>query len=174
MSALRKWAWVIGGGIAAMALAFGGPMGCSDSDDDDDGAGTTTVVVTNEVTGVVTTNVVVVDDDDDVAPPADSGILNVEGTWIGNFQTDIGTGQLRVQLQQQAETIIGQFAMNTGGDDMTGNAAGSIDGDRLVVMLTVPSTGQWIELDGNVNAGSTDYQGHLTGDWGQGQFALQK
>jgi hypothetical protein len=30
MSALRKWAWVIGGGIAAMALAFGGPLGCSD------------------------------------------------------------------------------------------------------------------------------------------------
>jgi len=173
MSALRKWAWMIGGGIAAMALAFGGPMGCSDSDDDDD-AGTTTVVVTNEVTGVVTTNVVVVDDDDDVAPPAGSNVLNVEGTWIGNFQTDIGQGQFRVQMQQQEETIIGQFAMNTGGDDIVGNVAGSIDGDHLTVMLTVPATGQWIELDGNVNAGANDYQGHLTGDWSQGQFALHK
>ena len=117
MSALRKWAWVIGGGIAAMALAFGGPMGCSDSDDDDDGAGTTTVVVTNEVTGVVTTNVVVVDDDDDVAPPADSGILNVEGTWIGNFQTDIGTGQSRCIVNAVADhhhplALVLEFADN--------------------------------------------------------------
>ena len=120
MSALRKWAWVIGGGIAAMALAFGGPMGCSDSDDDDDGAGTTTVVVTNEVTGVVTTNVIMVDDDDDVAPPADSGILNVEGTWIGNFQTDIGTGQLRVQMQQQEECRQRRLAvLATIGNDRT-------------------------------------------------------
>ena len=171
MSALRKWAWVIGGGIAAMALAFGGPMGCSDDDDDDD-AGTTTVVVTNEVTGVVTTNVVVVADDD-VAPPAGTSYLNVAGTWTGNFQTDGGQGQIQMELLQQEDTIIGQVRINTGGDDLIGNVAGSIDGDRLVVMLTF-SDGRWIELDGNVNAGATDYQGYLTGDWGQGQFALHK
>jgi len=171
MSALRKWAWLIGGGIAAVALVWGGPVGCSDSDDDDDPA-TTTVVVTNATTGVVTTNVVVVDDDD-VAPPAGTSYLNVAGTWTGNFQTDEGQGQIQAQLLQQEDTLIGQVRINTGGDDVTGNVAGSIDGDHLVLMLTFAG-GQWIELDGHANAGATDYNGNLTGDWGQGQFALHK
>ncbi len=171
MSRQRKRFWLAGIVMVAAAMACMGPMGCSGDDDDDDGGGggTSVVVVTNETTGVVVTNIVVVPE----TPPPGASVLNVAGTWIGNFQTDGGEGQLALYLTQSDLAIFGTFAMNTGGADNTGDVAGSIDGDHLTVML-IDGGGNWMELDGYVNAGATDYNGNLTGDWGQGQFALDK
>jgi hypothetical protein len=175
MSTSRKWIWLAG--IVTVALACTGPIGCGGGDDgdgDSDGGsvvgGTTTVVVTNTVTGTTVTNVVVVTN----APPAVPSGLNVVGTWTGNFQTDVGEGQLQMQLQQQGTTIRGQGRLNTGGADQVGNVTGSISGDHMVLSLTVTASGDSMSLDGHVNSGATSYVGNLDGDWGQGQFSLHK
>ena len=172
MNEERKWFGLVTCGIVALAVAVAGPLGCSDDDDDDGGgANTTVVVVTNQVDGTVVTNVVVVTN----APPAaDPQVLNVAGTWTGNFQTDIGQGQLQVQLVQAGSDLVGQFRINTGGPDQVGNATGNVSGDRVVLMLDVTANDRWMELDGNANASATIYNGNLTGFYGQGQFALSK
>ena len=168
MSTNGRWIWLVG--IAALALAFGGPMGCGGGDDDNDGDGpgttTTTVVVTNTVNGTTVTNTVVVTNT--------QAVLNVAGVWTGNFQTDVGEGQLQLDLDQNGTAIIGQFRIGTGGADQVGNASGSISGDRLVVMLDVTANDRWMELDGHANASATRYIGNLTGFYGQGQFDLHK
>ncbi len=168
----KSWAWLGLVGAVVLALAAGGPIGCGGGDDDDDaagGGGTTTIVVTNVVNGTTVTNTVVVTN-----VPAGSSILNVVGTWTGNFETDVGTGQLQLQLLQDETTIIGQFRLNTGGADQVGNLSGDIDGDHLVLGLVVTASGLQMELDGHVNAGATSYIGNLSGDWSDGQFALHK
>ena len=159
-----SWAWLGLAGAVVVALAVGGPIGCGGGDDSSDNGSTTVIVVTNIVNGtpVVVTNVV-------AATP-----LNVVGTWTGNFETDIGTGQLKLQLLQDDTTIIGQFRLNTGGADEVGNLTGSIDGDRLRLTLIVTASGNEMDLDGNVNAGATSYIGTLAGDWSDGQFSLHK
>lgn len=168
----KSGAWLGLVGAVVLALAVCGPIGCGGGDDDDDaagGGGTTTIVVTNVVNGTTVTNTVVVTN-----VPAGSSILNVVGTWTGNFETDVGTGQLQLQLLQDETTIIGQFRLNTGGADQVGNLSGDIDGDHVVLGLVVTASGLQMELDGHVNAGATSFIGNLSGDWSDGQFALHK
>lgn len=173
--------WWLGIALTVAALALAGPAGCDDDDDDDGGTTTTTVVVTNQVDGTVVTNVVVVTnapaaDDlppaEEEAPPA--AVLNVAGTWTGNFTTDIGMGQLQVQVNQAGSNLAGQFRLNTGGADQVGNATGIVIGDQVVLMLDVTANDRWMELNGNANAAATSYIGTLTGTYGQGQFELHK
>ena len=173
-----RFGWVLAGTLAA-AVAFTGPLGCDDDDhDENDAAATTTVVTTNAATGAVTTNVVATGAGDVAgggAPPPGMGTrLDVSGYWTGTFQGSAGNGTLDLDLAQAEDTITGPFLLNAGGPDQAGSIAGSIDGDHLTMLLMVAGTGKWMELDGHVNAGATDYSGSFSGDWGSGSFDLEK
>ncbi len=168
-------AWTLG---LAVALSCPGLAGCDDDGEDADGDAAP-AVVTNAVTGAVTTNAVAVTDeagtaDADEPVPGAAALANVAGEWNGSFRGDEGNGHLDLDLRQTDEMVTGQFNLSNGDSNQVGTIAGNIDGRHLVLMLMVPGSGAWIELDGQVNDAVTAYTGTWTGTFGSGDFALQK
>ena len=165
----------------AVALAGLGGMGCGGDDDDDgEAAAAEAADVAEAAEGGGATNAV--EGADAAEAEADAadvvvGALNalaVDGEWNGSFSSDEGNGHLDLDLAQAEESITGQFNLSYGPANQVGNVAGSIDGDHLTLLLTVPGSAAWIELDGHVNAAATSYIGTWTGTFGEGDFALQK
>lgn len=186
---LRKMAWAAGWWwMAALALA---PLaGCGDDGDDGDDETATTVETvsgTDAATGSETdaTTNSEADASTDSQPAADAAtnavvdaveaaVLAVAGEWNGVFNGDEGSSHLDLELRQDGDAVTGQFALSRGGSTQTGNASGSVDGNRLTVGLTVLGSEAWIDLDGQVNAAGTEYVGTWTGTFGDGDFALQR
>ena len=157
----------------AVALTCAALAGCDDGGDDDGAEAATGVVTTNEVTGAVTTNGVT--DADGVAPIVEGPVnAAVGGYWNGVFESDEGTGHLELDLDESGDAVTGQFNLSSGGVNQVGNVAGSIEGDHLTLLMLVPGSDAWIELDGYVNANVESYIGTWSGTFGSGDFALQK
>lgn len=112
----------------------------------------------------------VVDGEGDVAAAA----LDAAGNWNGVFESDEGNGHLELDLEQSGAAVTGQFNLSYEGANQSGNAAGTLTGDHLVLQLTVGGSDASIELDGHLNADGTEYVGTWTGSFGADDFALQK
>ena len=156
-----KWFWM---GLLAAGVGMA-TTGCSDDDDDENSGGGTTVV-TNVVGGttVVVTNVVAAP----VVPPAAS-ILNVVGSWTGNYENENGSTPFMMDLLQNGTAIRGQWATLTA-VDQHGNLSGTLAGDHLVLALQ-----GLVHLDGYVNASATKYIGAWSDSNGNsGTFSLEK
>ncbi|MGD9782545.1 MAG: hypothetical protein AB7V14_10400 [Kiritimatiellia bacterium] len=116
----------------------------------------------------------VVEGEGDVAAAA----LDVAGNWNGVFESDEGDGHLELELEQSGAVVTGQFNLSYEGSNQSGNAAGTLTGDHLVLQLTVTNfaigSDASIELDGHLNAAGTEYIGSWSGSFGSDNFALQK
>lgn len=100
--------------------------------------------------------------------------LDAAGNWNGVFESDEGNGHLELELEQSGAAVTGQFNLSYEGSNQSGNAAGTLTGDHLVLQLTASGSDASIELDGHLNADGTEYIGTWTGSFGSDDFALQK
>lgn len=182
-----RWLYVLG---LAYALSFGGLVGCSDDDDgensmtgaldnanasadEDDMAGEAAPAAADEGNAEAVANEgdeEVVEGEGDVAAAA----LDAAGNWNGVFESDEGNGHLELELEQSGAAVTGQFNLSHEGSNQSGNAAGTLTGDHLVLQLTASGSDAFIELDGHLNADGTEYTGTWTGSFGSDDFALQK
>lgn len=193
MKADKRVSWLLWMSMLIAVVACLGLAGCDDGGGGDDGE-TTVVVVTNETTGVVTTNVVVVVDDDGADDDADiddadadadadgdeePAILDVAGTWTGNFSGQDGQGQIQVSVIQDGMTVHVQGRVNTGGPDRLVTSQGTIQGDLLgMTLLFEDNAGDFMVLAGNVNASSTSWEGQFNAQFNDnedtGSFTMHK
>lgn len=183
MNGIRKAAgWL--GALMVAGLVCAGPAGCSDDDQDAQEEAPTTEVVTNRVDGTVVTNVVAPNAEapnaaaEEEAEAAD--VLNVAGEWNGVMKVTVPrageTAHLDLDLIQNGQEISGQFFLNAEMKDIVGRVAGTLEGDNLLVSLLDGPVGfRPYQLDGRVNASSSEYSGtwETVGVVG-GTFALQK
>ena len=181
MKQYRWVAWMCG---TALAAAGAGLAGCDD-DDDGESPGTTMVVVVTNAAGTVVTNIVEAPVPAPAADNAEAAILDVAGRWNGiieNTQSE-EWANIDLFLDQDGAAITGEADLEQGGQHAIGPVTGSLAGRHLVLELT-PDTDKGAKLiaverpttdmDGQLNADATEYEGTWTSGPSRGTFALQK
>ncbi len=144
MKTLLAWC-----GMACLAAALTGVVGCDS--DDDDGGGTTTV--TNAVTNVTS--------------------ATLSGSWIGTITQTGGTpGNISMGISQNDDNLTGTY-QGTGG--VNGTMTGSISGDTVDMTTTAGAvTAEWV---GTANDDRTAMSGTfviIAGGGGSGTWSLIK